>query len=78
MLTMTKVTGRGADLLAAIRARRGEWLTRVDLAEATGKRQLSPNDRHWLDTLEHEGLIEIDRRAIDAPVGFEWIYRAKA
>lgn len=74
---MTKIAGRGADLLAALRGKPDQWLTRADLAELTGKNQLSPNDRHWLDRLEREGLIEVQQRTKpEAVIGYEYVYRA--
>ena len=72
---MTEIIGRGAALLSVLRST-GQWTTRTQLAEATGKKQLSPNDRNWLATLERDGLIEVRKQTINAPVGFEWQYRA--
>lgn len=68
---------RAAELLAAIRAT-GGWINRAKLAEATGKRILSPNDRHHLESLEREGEIESMKQKADNPQGFEWVYRVKS
>lgn len=77
MLTMTfeNLTPRQAALLEALQG--GEWMTRQQLADATGKRMLSPNDRNHLDELERRGLIEIDKQPINAPQRFEYIYRLR-
>lgn len=78
MLTMTTyepLTKRQAAILNALHS--GDWMNRQELAEATGKRNLSPNDRNHLETLERRGLIKISKRAIDGPQGFEFIYRIK-
>ena len=65
-----------AELLSAIRSRGKEWINRAELAAATGKNLLSPNDRHWLERLERDGLIEVDRRPVAGPARFEYVYRA--
>lgn len=76
MLTMTKISGRGGQLLAAMR-KTGAWMSRAELAEATGKAALSPNDRNWLDRLETDGLIERRQRSKpEAVIGYEYVYRS--
>lgn len=74
MQTMTETIGRRAALLAALREN-GDWMTRDQLATATGKRILSPNDRNHLDELEREGVIEVRQRSIKSPRGYELQYR---
>lgn len=74
---MPKTSFRGEALLSALRGKPGEWLTRAQLAELTGKNALSPNDRYWLEKLEREGLIEVDTRPVSGPAKHEYIYRAK-
>lgn len=76
MLTMATIAGRGAALLHALH-NSGEWMTRADLAAATGKRSLSPNDRNWLERFEREGLIEVDTRPVVGPAQHEYLYRAR-
>lgn len=76
MLGMVEIVGRGAALLAAIRAQKGQWINRAALAAATGKNLLSPNDRNWLERLEREGLIEVSTRPVQGPARFEYVYRA--
>lgn len=68
---------RAADILAALKAADGAWLNRVQLAKATGKQTLSPNDRRWLDELERAGEIEALQQKAANPKGFEWVYRIK-
>lgn len=74
MLNMTEIKGRGAALVNAL-SKNGGWMTRAELAAATGKNQLSPNDINWLERLSRDGVIEVDQRTIPGPVGFEYIYR---
>lgn len=45
-------------LLDALRNQSGQWLDRNALADATGKRRLSPNDVHHLEALVAEGRVE--------------------
>jgi hypothetical protein len=63
---------RYAALLKALRDN-GGWMSRADLAQATGKRQLSPNDVNHLNAMLDAGVIERSGR----PVGLkeEFIYR---
>lgn len=83
MLTMTPATEsarnfptRAANLLSALRSRRGEWLTRNTLADMTGKRRLSPNDVHHLENMVRDGVIEV--RTLPGPgvSGVMFEYRA--
>jgi hypothetical protein len=76
MQTMTESIGRRAALLTALREN-GDWMTRDQLATATGKRILSPNDRTHLDNMEREGEIEVTQRSIKSPRGYELLYRVK-
>lgn len=73
---MTESTGRRAAILTALRDK-GDWMTRDELATATGKRTLSPNDRNHLDDMEREGVIEVQQRPIKSPLGYELRYRVK-
>lgn len=76
MLTMTKMTERRAALFSVLRGNAGQWMTRTELAAATGKTRLSPNDVHHLEDLAREGLIEARQETIKSPLGYEWQYRA--
>jgi len=49
---------RHFELYSAVKAAGGRWVTRPELADATGKRVLSPNDRDRLKELIAQGYIE--------------------
>lgn len=75
-MTEKVLAKRAGELLAAIRATEG-WISRAKLADATGKRILSPNDRNHLITLERAGEIESMKQPAANPQGYEWVYRVK-
>lgn len=54
---MPRLRTRHYELYDAIKAA-GDWITRPDLADATGKRVLSPNDKARLSELIAQGYIE--------------------
>jgi predicted ArsR family transcriptional regulator len=49
--------GRRDAILTALRTG-GDWMERNQIAEATAKRRLSPNDVQHLNSLVVEGLVE--------------------
>jgi len=67
------LTRRAGELLAALRSN-GGWLSRADLANDTGKNQLSPNDVKQLETLVSAGIVERSNRPSKSILA-EWIYR---
>jgi len=71
---MNELTGRASDLLKAIKEH-GGWITRAELASATGKTRLSPHDRNLLDDLCSSGLIELDEQP--AGISTKFVYKAK-
>jgi DNA-binding IclR family transcriptional regulator len=71
---MERLTERAEELLTAIREA-GDWVTRSDIAEATGKNRLSPHDRQLLDTLADSGYIEREERP--AGISMKYVYKAK-
>lgn len=71
---MENLTDRAMELLSAIREH-GGWVTRAELAEATGKTRLSPHDRNLLEDLESSGLIELDEQP--AGISTKFVYKAK-
>lgn len=70
------ITGRGRAMLNAMRAR-GDWMTRADLAHATGKNWISPNDLHQLARMAAAGLIEIREHRPTGSPRARWEYRIK-
>ena len=77
MLRTGEITVRALELLDALKAHRGVWMTRAELARATNKNRLSPHDVDLLDRLVDAGLIEKRRRDSNTPVGIAYDYRAK-
>lgn len=71
------ITGRGQQLLDAIRAK-GDWISRAELGRASGKRRLSPHDLVLLDRMVNAGLLEKRERASNTPIGTAFEYRVKA
>ncbi len=65
---------RRRELLEAIQ-RAGDWVNRDQLATATGKVRLSPNDHMHLEKLVTDGLIEVETRTARGPVGRQYYYR---
>ena len=53
------LTERGAELFSALLRAEGEgWMNMAQLAEKTGKNQLSPHDRSLLKKMAKDGYIE--------------------
>lgn len=75
MLMTEQITDRARELLAALRAG-GVWMSRADLARATGKNRLSPHDVDLLDRLAAADLAEKRKRKSNTPVGIAYDYRA--
>jgi hypothetical protein len=70
------ITRRGAQLLAALRSAEG-WMTRAELASATGKNWMTPNDMIQLERMAAAGLIEISQQVPIRGPRARWVYRAK-
>ena len=69
------LTRRASELLNALRSN-GGWLSRADLADQTGKNQLSPNDVKQLETLVSAGIVERSNRPSKSILP-EAIYKVK-
>lgn len=69
------VTRRGAQMLNALRAN-GDWMTRAQLAHATGKNWMTPNDLNQLERMAAAGLIEISQQALERGPQARYVYRA--
>jgi hypothetical protein len=72
-----RITGRANLLLNAMKETQN-WMSRAQLAHATGKRNLSPHDIMLLDRLIEYGIIEKRERESNTPVGIAFDYRLKA
>ena len=75
LMTELKLTARATAMLTAMRENEG-FMTRNELADATGKRNLSPNDIMLLGKLSSAGLIDIENRAASSTQGAFFVYRA--
>jgi hypothetical protein len=71
-----ELTAQANKILDAIRAN-GDWMNRSDVAQAIGKKRLTPYDMGLLDELATAGLIEATRRDKVGFIPFEWVYRSK-
>lgn len=76
MIAQNPITERALVLLAALQAANGAWVSRAELARATGKRRLSPHDVLLLERLAESGKVEIRQRENHTPVGIAYDYRA--
>lgn len=65
--------GRVMDVL---KANRGVWMTRSQIAAAIGKDRLNPGETASLDMLAAQGKIEAQRVKDPTPIGYRWEYRA--
>jgi predicted transcriptional regulator len=70
-----QLTERANQLLEALKSS-GNWMSRAQLAKATGKNLLSPHDKDLLERLIASGLIEKRQRSSVTPVGIAYDYRA--
>lgn len=70
-------TGRGLDLLNAVKAA-DRWISRAEIAHATGKNRLSPHDINLLERMVNRGLIEVRERTSNTPVGTAFEYRFRS
>lgn len=73
-----RVTPHGERMLEAIRGAGGEWVNRRQIAEWLGKKRLTQWELGLLPVLEQAGLIEAQKRNVDGPISYEWVYRPKA
>lgn len=69
------ITGRALQLFAALKSN-GGWMDRNQLADATGKRVLSPHDVALIDRLIERGLAEGREEPGGGPRGVRHVYRA--
>ena len=76
MSTGDQVTGRALEMLEALRSS-GEWMSRVQVARASGKKRLIPYDVELLQQMVEKGLLEIRQRESATPIGIAYEYKAK-
>jgi hypothetical protein len=70
------ITGKGQELLTAIRAAGKAGITRKGLSDAIGK-ALNKWDLAQLDLLEAEGAITVAQRPVGNRTISEYVYRVK-
>jgi predicted transcriptional regulator len=76
-LPVAKLTKRQQEMLEALR-KRGDWMSRQEIAEGTGRDRLTPHDFSLLDRLALDGLIERREAEVEeSPRGFRFEYRVK-
>jgi transcription initiation factor IIE alpha subunit len=68
------LTTRGKKIVEILR-KRGDWMTRNEIADSLNLRSLSYHDRDILDRLQEAGYIVIDKHIRDDMVA-EYIYQA--
>ncbi len=68
---------RMQQMIAALRARPGDWFSRAQLAKNFGRRQLGTVDLMALALLEERGQIEVKRIPDQRPAGVVFKYRVK-
>jgi hypothetical protein len=76
LMTPDKLTYQGEKVLGIVRSGKGEYMTRSDIAKAMGKTKLNEWDVRLLSILAGQRHIEITKRTIKSPIGYEWVYRA--
>ncbi len=76
MTAENEISARARKMLVAIQAS-GEWMSRVQVARASGKKRLIPYDVDLLQQMVEKGLIEIRQRASATPIGIAYEYKAK-
>jgi hypothetical protein len=75
---VSRLTDQAQKLLEILRATGQDWMNRKDIARAIGKRRLTPYDIALLELLQEKGLVEIQSRENGTPIGYEWVYHARA
>lgn len=74
----SRLTEQAQKLLEILRSTGVDWMNRKDIARAIGKRRLTPYDIALLELLQDKGLVEIQSRPNGTPIGYEWVYHARA
>jgi hypothetical protein len=73
-MSPNRITDHAQKILSAIAQRRNQWLTRAQVAQAIGKRRLTPYDVTLLDFLTDSGHIQTKQEAGFSREGYRWVY----
>ena len=74
--TTAPTSVRGRQLLDAIGAK-DDWISRVELGQATGNNHLSSSDSRLLDRMVNANLLEMRARLRNKQMGIAFEYRVK-
>jgi hypothetical protein len=69
-----RITPHAEKLQQAIATRRNQWLTRKMIAQAIGKKRLTPYDIDLLALLADHDLIRMKREEGYSRDGYRWVY----
>lgn len=69
-----RVTPHAQKLLDALEKRRNQWLTRLEVARAIGKKRLTPYDINLLELLAESGQIRVQQTEGYSREGYRWEY----
>jgi uncharacterized protein HemY len=72
-----QIAGRRQKLLDAMAIKKGEWLTRAQIAELLGSknRRLTDSNMLLLELMAQEGVLEARTAKTAAPIGYRHEYR---
>jgi len=74
MTTQVELPEQAKKLLEAFEGKK-EWIKRRQIARYLGKARLNPSDTAILDMLAYMQMIEVEKREISSPIGYEYVYR---
>jgi hypothetical protein len=77
MIAVSTLDARAEEIVKAIRAHKGAWVSRADIAEALGRGRLRESEVIVLDYLLKEGVIESKKEEIPGNIPVRWVYRLK-
>jgi len=70
----TRITEQAEKLRGAIEKQPNRWLTRKQVANAIGKKRLTPYDIDLLEILADRGLIKMQQEEGYSRDGYRWVY----
>jgi hypothetical protein len=77
MAEKERLMERMNQVINVLRSRNGDWLSRSQLAQGLGRRQLNQLDITAITLLEERGQIEVERKPDPRPAGVVFRYRVK-
>lgn len=70
-----ELTPKAELLLDVLKANKGKWLNRAQLADGVNKNRLNPNDINQLSNMADAGIIAIRKQPITGVIPYQWEYR---